>query len=190
MVFIWVLGKSSNNTWGSSGGGADSVRLLLTKNSVCSFNCPSTGVRVWKDPATPADSWPDRTAQIRAYGGRRSSRDVCGTGRLLRRQRRRRLAASCSRKRFASSLHHCFAEGGDDFSHLRASAHHGFHQGRKRSPPRENFDHTPSHRSIRLLCNRSKIWFWALHCKCSLRQHNDYRNLMILTYCIDTGCAL
>ena len=37
-------------------------------------------------------------------GGRRSSRDVSRTGRFLWRRRRRRSAASCSRKRFASSF--------------------------------------------------------------------------------------
>ena len=42
--FFWVQEKSSNNACGSSGGAAASFRLLLTKNLVCSFNCPSAAV--------------------------------------------------------------------------------------------------------------------------------------------------
>ena len=81
-------------------------------------------------PSTQVQSW----SQTRAYCGRRSSRDACRTGRLLGRRRKRRSAASYSRKRCVSLawLHrrrrwrlptppgHC------------ASAHDGFHQGRAR----------------------------------------------------------
>ena len=78
---------------------------------------------------------PDRTAsypllaarKTRTYGGRRSTRDVCRTGRLLGGQQRRRSAASFARKRFISSYNSITASQKDTFCdgfpHLRASAH-------------------------------------------------------------------
>ena len=43
--FFCVQGKSANNAASGVGGAAGSVRLLLTKNPVFSFSCPSARVR-------------------------------------------------------------------------------------------------------------------------------------------------
>ena len=56
MFFFWASTENYQVTSPAHCGAEDSVGLLLTKNSACSFSCP--WCLICTDPAALADSWP------------------------------------------------------------------------------------------------------------------------------------
>ena len=91
-------------------GSRDPVRQLLARYRAPSRTADSSMRCAWNTTRRHGlsldltSSYPLlATPKTRAYGGRKSTRYVCRTGRLLGRRQRHRSAASCARERFASS---------------------------------------------------------------------------------------